>query len=410
MINKKLLFTLIPKIYWIILFLGIFLRLIGGVYLIPSYSILTILSIFIFIKAAVILHEIGHLVFAKIVGGQPRRLILGNGHEVSRFKIKNLKIIINNSFIGGFAMAIFNTTSFLKWRTIIYTSGGFLLNIIIVYLFYLAFDYNYLFFITPEKIDFTSTFIFTNLLIATLSLIPYQSNYMGVKISSDGLSLLKLPFTKINKVKALINSSELFDAFEYLEQGEFDKAEGIYRKYLLIPETKYAASINLGTVYIKMGKINSAKDILVDLTKSSDNKKNKSYKALVYNNLAWTFIAMQKFEEADKYSKIAYELNPKEKHFQGTRGAALIGVNNIDLGIQMLHLLVDFNYPNSQTISAAMFLNLAYAKKENTSESMRYYDFVESNIQHLGADELIIWNYIKNRIESNAVQNPLDDL
>ena len=35
-----------------------------------------------FIKVAVIIHELGHLVFGKLVGGKPHHAVIGLGHEI----------------------------------------------------------------------------------------------------------------------------------------------------------------------------------------------------------------------------------------------------------------------------------------------------------------------------------------
>jgi len=72
----------------------------------------------------------------KFVNGKPRRLILGNGHEVSRFKMFNIKVVINTPFRGGFAFSSFDDQKFIKWRYLFYISGGFLSNLILIYIIY----------------------------------------------------------------------------------------------------------------------------------------------------------------------------------------------------------------------------------------------------------------------------------
>ncbi|MCT4645678.1 MAG: hypothetical protein N4A74_11885, partial [Carboxylicivirga sp.] len=85
--NKtKVLLTIFPKFFWLALGLGLIFRLIGDEYSLISNIILNYLLIFVSFKVGIVIHEIGHLVFAKIGGGQPRRLVLGNGHELARFK------------------------------------------------------------------------------------------------------------------------------------------------------------------------------------------------------------------------------------------------------------------------------------------------------------------------------------
>ena len=70
-------------------------------------------TLLVAVKGAVIIHESGHLIAAKLVGGTPRRVVLGKGHELYRTKIFRIRIIVNSSFLGGHAYA----TSFLFIRT-----------------------------------------------------------------------------------------------------------------------------------------------------------------------------------------------------------------------------------------------------------------------------------------------------
>ena len=44
-------------------------------------------TLLVAVKGAVIIHESGHLIAAKLVGGTPRRVVLGKGDELYRTKI-----------------------------------------------------------------------------------------------------------------------------------------------------------------------------------------------------------------------------------------------------------------------------------------------------------------------------------
>ena len=402
MTKTRLILTIFPKFFWIALAFGLLFRFIGGEYYIISNIIINFLLIFISIKAGVIIHEIGHLVFAKIVGGQPRRLVLGNGHEILRFKLLKIKIIVNSPFRGGFAFATFPNQNLLKLRYLFYVSGGFLFNILFAYCVYFFTGLNLDSFSGEYGIDIGTAFIVSNVFLIIITLIPFPVNYMGIKMSNDGLNILKLPFIKREKISKEINTNELLDAFDYFETKEYDKAIEIYERYLKYDEIQTIIKINLSVMYLKKGEYSKALDILLETVDSIDNKQNKKYKALVYNNIAWIYLITGEIEKADSYSEKAFNLVPKEKSFQGTRGSVLIEKGEIDNGVSMLADLVDFKFINSQTMTAAMYLGFGYFLKKNTKKQNKYLNFVENNIDKLDNDDKQLLENIKIEISGKA--------
>ena len=63
--------------------------------------------------------------------------------------------------------------------------------------------------------------------------------------------------------------------------------------------------------------------------------------------------------------------------------------------IEILLPLVDLKELNNQTLTDAMFLNLAYARAENSTEKQIYFDFVCQHEALLEVDEVAIWRKIK---------------
>jgi tetratricopeptide (TPR) repeat protein len=396
--NYRIIYTLIPKSYLIGLIIGILLRLPGGEYIILSNIILNITSLLIFSKIGVIIHEIGHLLFAKMVNGKPRRLILGNGHEVSRFILFNIKVVINTPFRSGYAFSSFDDLKFIKWRYLFYISGGFLSNLIFVLIIYRLYGFNIDAISGEYGIDLASAFIFSNSMLIITTLIPYRISYMGIKMPNDGLNIITLPFRNIEKLNERINTNDLLDAYEYFELKEYDKAIQIYENYQKIDNSQLIVKINLSVMYMKKGEYLRSLEYLNSVIELLNDKKNKAYKALVHNNLAWLYMILKDYDKADSFSKIAIDLVPREKNFQGTRGSALIEKGEVEQGINMLLTLVDFNFPNSQTLAAAMYLCLGYSKLDKKKEITKYLDFVQTNIDKLDIDEVKIWKSIKDRI------------
>jgi len=389
----RLLFTIIPKIYWITIFSGILLRFSDN-FISLSNIILNLAIALIFIKISIIIHEIGHLVCAKIAGGKPQRMILGKGHEIIRFRIFKIKIIIKKVLKGGFAMASFYKLDNLKLRYFVYIIGGVLFNFLAALSAYMLFDFDWRTLGDKDHINAATSFIFVNTGAGLLNLIPFQIKNMGIIIPSDGLSLLKLPFKKIDQVKKDIDASELFDAFEYYELKEYDKAITIYEKHIMNAENTFFIRLNLSVMYLKKGEFDKSYLLLRELKEELHDKKYKPYRALVNNNIAWVYLLKGKITEADLCSKTAIAIDANEIHFQGTRGAILIEKGEVKKGIKMLTSLIDLKLPNNITLSTAMSLYSGYTTLGDLDKAKKYKDFVEKNTSLLAADDEQYWRII----------------
>src|SRR5688572_24818041 len=135
----RVLFTLFPIGYWIVVLVGALIDSNDPEYKSLGYFLINLGFFLLLFKSAMIIHEVGHLFAAKVVGGRPRRIRLGKGNELSRFTVFGIKIIVHSRFNGGAAMASFDKTSLLKLRYAVYLIGGLGANVLIASLVYLVF-------------------------------------------------------------------------------------------------------------------------------------------------------------------------------------------------------------------------------------------------------------------------------
>lgn len=394
--NKKSILALFPLTYWVILGIAFLLKIPDG-FTILSNLIINIVMTLLFIRIGVIFHEIGHLLFAKLTKGNPKRMILGRGHEVHRFEFSKIRIIINNQFKGGFAMANFDDKRYIKLRRFIYTAGGAITNFILAYVVLLIFNFDFAFITGEHGINIYSAFIFANVFIGFFSLIPYNLNYQGIKIPTDGLKLLIILFRKNEYLEEEIDQNEFFEAFELFELKEYDKAIAIFERYSKIKNTSFMAKLNLAIIYLKKGKFDSSLEMHINCLESLSDEKNNKFKALVNNNLAWIYLLKQDYSKADLHSKISFSINQNEINFQGTRGSSLIEIGKVKRGINLLEPLFDFRYPNSQTLSASMYLFYGFYILHDDKKKSKYLDFILKNASLLDKDENHLWNHIKKR-------------
>jgi tetratricopeptide (TPR) repeat protein len=400
--NVRVFFTLLPIGYWIVVALGIALHTFSETAQLGN--ILINVGSFLFaLRFAVIIHEIGHLLAAKMAGGIPRRVVLGRGHEIYRTKIFNITVIIFSKFRGGFAWASFENMSFLKLRYGFFVVGGVMLNVFVALIIYLLFDFG---FDLNSRKDHVSlvipfTFFLANALML-FNLIPAH-NIFGRRTPTDGLALIQLPFKKINLIRRTLDDNLLMDGHEYLERKEFEKALAIFTDYIdKYPDTKIL-SVSIAHTLLKTGQVSKAIEESTKLLNDINNDKAiYSYAGVIYNQVAWLYLVQGDIQQADHYSQLALSSNPDDQNFQGTRGSVLVEQGHTDQGMYLLFPNMDFRFVNSETLCAAVYLMLGAHQKEVLRERQRYLEFIQTNADKLDADEKILFERNLSRIMGNV--------
>jgi tetratricopeptide (TPR) repeat protein len=388
-LNRKIFFTLFPIGYWIVIAVGVVFHLISAVSQLGN--VLINLGAFLAaVKGAVIIHESGHLIAAKIAGGTPRRVVLGKGHELYRTKIFNIRVIINSRFLGGHAYATFEQPEFLKLRYGVFIVGGVLLNVICALVMAALFEMTFKDSRGEVVIAIPFAIFLANALMV-VAFIPYYTTIMGMKVPTDGLALLRLPFTSLGEIEKRIDVDLLFDGHEFLEKKDYHSAWNVFNEYLgRYPDTKIIA-MNLSLILLKTGRPEQSLEECLKLLNHLQDEDVKAYKGYIYNQIAWTYLVLNDITEADHYSALAIKAAPNESYIRGTRGSVLIEKGIVNEGMTLLFHTMDFQFINNATLSSAMYLMLAYNIKGNSNERDNYFRFVQKNEDRLEADERILY-------------------
>lgn len=394
-LKRNILRTFIPKGYLITVVVALFFVLIGGEYVVLANIAFNILLFLFGVQLAVFVHEIGHLMFAKFVGGTPRRMILGKGHKVFQKEFYGVKVTLNSTFNSGLAYAAFDNLKFIRIKLFIFTCGGFVFNFIIACVLFLLFDFSTK---ASEGIHFASAIGIANLLVGISTLVPHYASYQGLRLYSDGLSILRIPFHKKSKLVELSSVNELLDAYDLFEAKKYEEAIEIYELFQSKSEGSKKANLNLSIAYMKLGKFQKALELMEELLPLIEEEPFNRYKNLIYNGLAWEYLLLNRLDEADLFSKLAYEAEPNNEHIRGTRASVLIEKGNLEEGKNLILNDVDFNFPNNQTISAAIYLGLLFSKQGDCKKAMKYIRFVDNNIELLDVDERILYDRVVEKM------------
>ncbi len=394
-LRQKILWTFFPKEYLILVMVGIVLLMMGSGFNVLGGFFINIVTMLVGVRIAVIIHETGHLICAKVVGGTPRRMILGRGFKVIQTEFMGVKILLNTNLNSGLAYAAFDDLKFIKWKLAFFTLGGILTNFLVggllIFLFIGIFDI-----LNPVLF-----FGYANLLVGIFALIPFYIKYQGLKIPTDGLSLLKIPSYDQASLVAHLSVNELLDAYDLYEDKNFEASIIAYQNYQAKNEQTKSVNIMLSMAHLKLGNYETSTQLMEELLPLIEEPDFISSKGIIYNGLAWNYLLLNRLEEAEKYSKLAFENNPAEVYIRGTRASVLIENEQFERGKKLLIQDVNFSFPNSQTLTAAIYLALAYTKLDNPKKASTYLQFAEDNLQELDKDELLLYNRVKQKIATN---------
>ncbi|MCR9154438.1 MAG: tetratricopeptide repeat protein [Bacteroidetes bacterium] len=356
---------------------------------------LNLLLLLVSAKLAVFLHEWGHLLFAKLAGGTPRRMVLGRGSEIARTEWLGVKIILARNFNLGLAYAGFDDSKRLHFKLACYYAGGFILNFSLAFALYSSLDLEFTF---AEGLYLESSFFLANVITGVSALFPYRLSYQGQKVNSDGLSLVRLPFRTKEELMALTAANDFLDALDYFEEKQYSKCLVIYERYQAKnPKNKFI-NLNLALVHMKLGDVPKAIGLLEELIPLAGDSAYAHLKLPFYNALAWIYLLKDQIELADQYSKMAFDLSDENEAVKNTRGSVLIEKGELEEGLALLKGSVNFKLANDDSLAASIYLALAYHKLGEPKKTKQYNLFIEENRELLDWDLQFLYKRVKQQL------------
>jgi len=360
-------------------------------------------SFFIFLYFNVYIHEFGHVLAAIVVRIPIRRVTIGNGREILRKRIGRIIVVITNGFSGGNTFIGPISKKLFKIRCLIIFLGGVVSQLISIVLVMLIFDIQFNELINIKHLSFSHAFIYSNLLLIVLNLIPRKILISGIPVSNDGLQIIKLPFITSYETQEILSAGKHIETYELYENKQFNEAEIGYKECIELYPIPLLPKLNLSATYIKQLKIEETIALLEPL---KETYKDDPYKFLLYNNLAWAY--MLKFEEqalekADEYSKIAFQLCPQSQYAINTRGCVLIEKGEFEDGIGILRKTINIRKRvDKKTNNPVNFIYIAYGHylKGEYLKALKYARKVEINSETLDLDDKQVFRHVIVKTEN----------
>ena len=367
--------------------------------------------LFVFLYVNIYLHEIGHAIAGSLVGFEMKRMVIGTGREILRTRIGNFLFVLTNNISGGVTHWGHVPSRYLKPKFAFLLLGGVLVQMIVTVICWTSCNLTIREVLIPDNASLASVFVISNIFLIIVNLIPIKTNFMGIKLPTDGLQLLKLPFWTEKDIQNILSAGKIMDAYELYETKKFPQAEKLFKECVTTYPDMILPRINVAASLIKQGKI---KECIKFLEETLQTVEKDPFLFFLYNNLAWAYLISYKKEslqKADDYSSKAYLLNPKHPNVLGTRACVLIEKGLIDDGITLLKKAVKIREPIDDKMNDPVgFIYLAYAfyLKEKYVKARYCLDKVRKYQQQLDPDYLMVYERILGRTENFSQFSLLD--
>ncbi len=361
------------------------------------YHLILLILFFIFVYTInIFIHEVGHMIFGKMVKINTKKIQIGRGQKVVfKFRFLGTPVEITNLMIGGSSFPDDFENKNIKTKFFIYIFGGFFFNACAALVSYLA-SVN-----LETKILSTvlMVFCYSNIFSALLALIPFKIKSHGMSLPNDGLKLIQIPFYKEQQLQQFLISGKILQVTDLIKEKKYNEAKKILEKAVEIFPENIVAKILLASLYIPELKIEKAQKMFRELLNNLDSSEEK-FKYIIMYELAYLSLFETNDELADDYSKQIYNYQGQYMPYKIIRGCVLINSEKTKEGIDVLkkcaNLKKDINKINNNKLA---FLYLAYGfyKEEKIKKAIAYIEAVEAQINSLAKEDKYLYDKIINK-------------
>jgi len=311
-------------------------------------------------------HELGHVFAAFITKAKVFQVTIGLGRTLYNCDFWGIEWKLCAIPICGSAIIGISNRRFYRTRSFLTTLGGplvdcFLAFAALVVLFRIS---------SPWLLAVVRMFLAANIFVLLFGLLPRKVNIAGTSTSSDGLALLTVPFMSRLKINKEIEAYYLWEGYNYSMRGRTEDARQSYEKGLACFPNSVAIQNEMGGALLALGKYVEARNLFVQLRKSSDLKPVENIRLL--NDIATADIMIGRkelLEEADAFSKIVCENMPWQTEFKWTRGLVLVEKGNIEQGLALLKEVIDKLETSHRKAICAYYITEVENKKGNVPRS-----------------------------------------
>jgi tetratricopeptide (TPR) repeat protein len=327
--------------------------------------------------ASMVLHEVGHVVVARLVGLQVPRLDLGVGKRVGSVRVGATMVHVNSVPLSGFTHLAATNKQYLRLRLWLAVAGGPLVSLALLLAarglgnvgnqnaVVLSLDFG-------SKLLAWEFVVSVNMLILVTSLEPI-SMLLVSQSRSDGARLLQIPFSSQKYMDNEMHSALVVDVDALVAEKNFAAAEALLEPALRAENPPWIVRLSTAVMLSFRGDNAAALSMYGALCAERDL--TTFQRAMLQNNIAWATFCLRNEalrNEANANSAAAYKAAPRQAAILGTRGAVLGWMGQHREAIKLLKVAYARNSgPQSRALNACCLV-LSYVALNDVNAAVTW--------------------------------------
>jgi tetratricopeptide (TPR) repeat protein len=334
--------------------------------------LLVLLSYFL----TVLVHEVGHVIAALIVGWKPTSLKVGGGRGWTLFRIGGIQVELGPVLLGGMVRALAPSASHFRLKDIILSIGGTVANICFALLIggvlFGADRYGELPYWVQQMMIFLLVF---NLLFIAHILIPRYNHIEGHMVPNDArqiLNMLRMTDAEV-KSEARKHIRNLFNF--YLSRNRLAEIKALVVES---PEA-FGSELDARSIWIHaLLRAGKREDAVKEIELLSKEGIPSMPRAEVLDGLAcisFYYGHPELLDDSMRYIDEAIAEAPDLITLKGTKGALLVETGRTEEGISMLEEVLNTTSALVDRVTSAYYLALACHKKGDSQQAIKHLEF-----------------------------------
>jgi tetratricopeptide (TPR) repeat protein len=322
----------------------------------------------------VVLHEVAHLLVARIVGLRVFAIHLGTGKIIYSVRFLGLRWVLRQIPISGVTIVAGPLIPRYRLRKFLTYLAGPGLHLVLLFIS-LGLLSGQLFAPVTNLIQtLAQAGFWINLLMLVGNLYPHKIATSAGVAGTDGWAMLHVFRLSPAELEAQQAIYFVLEANEAIEQGQKEAARPWVEKgQELYPNNPLIVNL-AGFVYSHLAEYQRARSAFLQ-TLESDPPPSAGLKYLAMNNIAFVDLMLEDpalLPEADAYSEQAYQNFSWEPLIVGTRGAVLVTLGKPDEGIELLKKAMAGSFdPTSKAMDACLIVR-GEIQRGNNAEAKKY--------------------------------------
>lgn len=348
----------------------------------PSrWTLFNLLAWLVVIFSSIAVHELGHALAARLLGLRVRRVVIGQGREVLRFRIGSTEIRLHQLPFLGLTFIEPAPVRALRSRMALAVLAGPVASAVLL-TFALA-DDQWWPACNMNKCSWISSFVAIMNLGAVLSLVPAERE--GFR--TDGALLLSLFSPEFDWAEFAIGGL-ILDAFEAAERHDDVALEHLSNEVRSRAPNSKSLKWMAIQLALTRAEHSRARELVVDAINSELDRR---VLRVLKNDLAWVDFLLRDDSLKDEANTLSLEAVSEAKsasvNLLHTRGAVLFWLGRLDEGFELLSNLLP-KASGSTRAATLCVLALISAKRGALVQARRMYDeAVALDPKHVLIDE-----------------------